>query len=123
MTDAVAKSFGYQLDSLAQYIQDNYNWESPESGFACYVFYHAGSKPLFEVVTDTVIHSLEPRRFHQAPVLAAVGYQLASGRSFSKSFLKAWANGLTRLSSREAFPSDRASFGSAKEDRIRENER
>lgn len=110
MTDAVAKSFGYQLDSLAQYIQASYNWESPESGFARYVFYHAGSKSLFDVVTDTVIHSLEPRRLHQAPVLAAVGYELASGRSFSESFLKAWANGLTRLSSREAFPSDRASF-------------
>lgn len=110
MTDAVAKSFGYQLDRLAQYIQASYNWESPESGFARYVFYHTGSKPLFDVVTDTVIHSLEPRRLHQAPVLAALGYELASGRAFGESFLKAWAKGLTRLSSREAFPSDRASF-------------
>ena len=110
MTDAIAKSFEYQLNGLAQYIQANYNWESPESGFARYVFYHADSKPFFSVVTDTVIHSLEPKRLHQAPILAAVGYELASGRSFSDSFLKAWANGFTRLSSREAFPSDRASF-------------
>ncbi|MGL4621905.1 MAG: hypothetical protein ACRCZS_23070, partial [Chroococcidiopsis sp.] len=110
MTDALAKSLGYQLESLEQYIQANYNWESPESGFARYVFYHAGSKPLFNVATDTVIHSLEPRRLHQAPILATIGYELACGRSFGESLLTAWANGLTRLSSREAFPSDRASF-------------
>ncbi|MCC5670809.1 hypothetical protein LC653_45435, partial [Nostoc sp. CHAB 5784] len=34
----------------------------------------------------------------------------ACGRVFGESFLSAWANGLTRLASREAFPSDRASF-------------
>lgn len=110
MTNAVAKSFGCQLYSFAQYIQANYNWESPESGFARYVFYRADSKPPFSVATDVVIQSLEPRRLHQAPVLAAVGYELASGKAFGESFLEAWANGLTRLASREAFPSDRASF-------------
>lgn len=110
MTDAVAKSFGYQLDFLTHYLGTNYNWESPESGFARYIFYRADSKPPFSVATDAAINSLEPRRLHQAPVLAAVGYELACGRVFGESFLSAWANGLTRLASREAFPSDRASF-------------
>ena len=110
MTDAVAKSFGYQLDFMTDYLRANYNWESPESGFARYIFYRADSKPPFSVATDAAINSLEPRRLHQAPVLAAVGYELACGRVFGESFLSAWANGLTRLASREAFPSDRASF-------------
>jgi hypothetical protein len=110
MTDAVAKSFGYQLDFLTHYLRTNYNWESPESGFARYIFYRADSQPPFSLATDAVINSLEPRRLHQAPILAAVGYELASGRVFGESFLSAWANGVARLASREAFPSDRASF-------------
>ncbi len=110
MTGAVAKSFGYQLDHLAQHIQTNYNWESPESGFAHYIFYRTASKPPFNVIADSVITSLEPRRLHQAPVLAAVGYEFAAGRTFDESFLESWAKGLTRLASREAFPADRASF-------------
>lgn len=110
MTDAVAKSFGYQLNDLEQYIQANYNWESPESAFARYVYYRSGATTPFTVPEDTVIQILEPRRLQEAPILAAVGYEIASGRGFSESFLEAWANGFTRLASREAFPSDRASF-------------
>ena len=110
MTDAVAKSFGYQLNDLEQYIQANYNWESPESAFARYVYYRSGSTTPFTVPEDTVIQLLSHWRLREAPILAAVGYEIASGRNFSESFLEAWANGFTRLASREAFPSDRTSF-------------
>lgn len=110
MTDAVAKSFGYQLNDLEQYIQANYNWESPESAFARYIYYRSGATTPFTVPEDTVIQLLSHWRLREAPILAAVGYEIASGRNFRESFLEDWANGFTRLASREAFPSDRTSF-------------
>jgi hypothetical protein len=110
MIGVVAKSFGYQLDSLVDYIQVNYRCESPESGFARYIFHQIGNPPPFRMACDAVIQSMEPRRLHEAPVLAAFGYELACGRVLDNTLLKAWANGLTRLANRDAFPSDRASF-------------
>lgn len=111
MTNALVKSFGSQLDFLKYYLDTNYNWESPASAFARYAFHLTNSTPPFQVVTNEVINSLEPRRLHhQAPVLAAVGYELACGRVFADSILEAWANGLMRLASRDVFPLDRASF-------------
>jgi len=110
MKEILAKSFGCHLDSLANYIQSNYNWESPESGFAYYVFYRADNQPPFTLRPDSLIKKLEQKRLYEAPVLAAIGYELASGRAFDESFLEAWANGLNRLSTREVFPADRASF-------------
>lgn len=110
MIDAVRKSFSCQLDNLAQYLQANYHRESPEGGFAHYVFHQTNSQLPFDVANDAAIATLEPNRLSQAPVLAAVGYGFACGRQFSESFLETWANGLARLSGREAFPVDRTSF-------------
>ena len=107
---AVRKSFSDQLGNLAQYLQANYHIESPEGGFSHYVFYQTNSQLPFDVANDATIATLEPNRLSQAPVLAAVGYGFACGRQFSKSFLETWANGLARLSGREAFPVDRTSF-------------
>ncbi|GEM_PF-4013760 len=110
MIDAIRKSFSFQLDNLGQYLQVNYHRESPESGFAHYVFHQTNSQLPFEVANDADIDSLDSNRFSHAPVLATVGYSLACGRRFSESFLESWANGLVRLSGREAFPIDRTSF-------------
>ncbi len=110
MINAFKKSFSYQLDSLSQYLKANYHRESPESGFAHYVFQQTSSQLPFDVAKDIEIATLEPNRLSQAPTLAAVGYGLACGRQFGISFLETWANGLVRLSGREAFPTHRTSF-------------
>lgn len=110
MINALKKSFSYQLDSLSQYLKDSYHRESPESGFAHYVFQQTNSQLPFDVANDIEIATLESNRLSEAPALAAVGYGLACGRQFSEGFLETWANGLVRLSGREAFPAHRASF-------------
>ncbi|MEH1861754.1 MAG: hypothetical protein V7L21_28020 [Nostoc sp.] len=110
MIDAVSRSFNYQLDNLAQHLGANYHRESPESGFAHYVFHQTNSQIPFDIANDVDIATLDSNRLNQAPALAAIGYGLACGRQFSTNFLEIWANGLNRLSGREAFPSDRTSF-------------
>lgn len=110
MINAFKKSFSYQLDSLSYYLKANYHRESPESAFAHYVFQQTNSEIPFDIASDTDIATLEPNRLSQAPALAAVGYGLACGRQFSEGFLETWANGLVRLSGRDAFPAHRASF-------------
>jgi hypothetical protein len=110
MIDVIRNCFNFQLESIAQYLQANYHSESPESGFANYVFSQTNSHISFEVANDIDITQLSPNRFSEAPVLAAVGYSLACGRQFSEDFLESWAKGLTRLSGRNHFPADRTSF-------------
>jgi hypothetical protein len=110
MIDVIRNCFNSQLESIAQYLQANYHSESPESGFANYVFHQTNSHISFEVPNDIDIIQLSPNRFSEAPVLAAVGYSLACGRQFSEDFLESWAKGLTRLSGRNHFPADRTSF-------------
>jgi hypothetical protein len=103
MTDAVTKGLELQLDSFSRFLSENYRKESPESGFAHYVFYHASSQSPLSVANDTCISTLAPSRFDQAPTIAAIGYRLACGIHFSDGFLENWIKGLARLSSREAF--------------------
>jgi hypothetical protein len=110
MISAIRESLGWQLDAFSQSLQEGYHRESPDSNFAHYVFYQANSQIPFTVANDIDVASLESSRLNQAPTIAAVGYGLACGRQFSESFLEIWSDGLTRLSGREAFPSDRASF-------------
>jgi hypothetical protein len=110
MINAFKKSFSYQLDSLSQYLKENYHRGAPESGFAHYVFQQTNNHIPFDVANDIDIATLETNRLSEAPALAAVGYGLACGRQFSEGFLETWANGLVRLSGREAFPAHRASF-------------
>lgn len=107
---AIRKNLRSQLDDLARSLQEGYYKESPDSNFAHYIFYQSNSQTPFTVATDIDIATLEPSRLNHAPTIAAVGYGLACGRQFSEDLLEIWVNGLTRLSGRDAFPSDRASF-------------
>lgn len=110
MIDAVRKSFKCQLDDLGRSLQDDYHKESPDSNFAHYIFFRAGIETPFSVAEDVDITSLESNRLSEAPTIAAIGYGLACGRSFNKIFLDNWFSGLVRLSSREVFTLERASF-------------
>jgi hypothetical protein len=111
MINAVKKSFDCQLSSLALYLQENYHSGSPESGFAYYVFYQTNSPIPFDTTHNVSIATIDQNRLlTDAPALAAVGYTLACGGHFDEDFLKTWADGLVRLSGREAFPLHRNSF-------------
>ena len=82
----ISKSFDCQLNSLEIYIRQNFNWESPESGFANYIF-NCFTNQLFCSAEETSIVGLKPSRLCQAPMLATVGYQIASGKKFDENFL------------------------------------
>jgi hypothetical protein len=110
MIDIIKNSFNAQLESIAQYLQSNYHSESPESGFANYILHQTNSQISLEVDRNLDAAKLSPKRLNEAPVLATIGYNIACGIEFSEDFLKSWADGLTRLSGRDAFPGDRTSF-------------
>lgn len=111
MINAVKKSFSCQLTNLALYLQENYHSGSPEGGLAHYVFYQTNSQIPFDTINNVGVASIEKNRLlTDAPALAAVGYVLACGGQFNKDFLDTWADGLVRLSGRNAFPVHRNSF-------------
>jgi hypothetical protein len=110
MTDAIARSFAYQLEELIQYLQANYDWKSPDGGFAIYVFYRTEGKLPFSVNETALILEEGQKRLREAPILAALGYEIAAGRVVDAKVLEAWANGFSRLSEREVFLQDRNSF-------------
>ncbi|RUT03648.1 hypothetical protein DSM106972_052870 [Dulcicalothrix desertica PCC 7102] len=110
MINAVKKSFGCQLNSLTLYLKENYHSGSPESGFANYVFHQTNSSMPFETANNVNISTIDQNRLSEAPTLAAVGYALVCGKHFNNDFLEIWADGLLRLSGRNAFPLHRNSF-------------
>lgn len=110
MIDTIALSFGQQLDALSSYIGANWAWPSPDAGFALYVARSVGVE-LPPGLGDVSLSDTQMRRLDQAPVLAAAGYALArSPSSYTLAVEDAWAKGLTRLASRQAFTPDHNSF-------------
>lgn len=110
MTNALAMSFGQQLETLSKYIGANWAWPSPEVGFALHVFRSANDEVPFSA-GNMSLTSVNMKRMDQAPVLASVGYALSLGEGLHDDGLQTtWAEGLMRLSNRKPFPSDRASF-------------
>lgn len=102
----LATAYGSLLKELAEALERDFAWPSPEAGFACFVFHQAGETgpvpgpaALAWPSTDRLLH---------APSLAAGGYWLACGEG--SSIRGPWLDGVQRLSTREAFPSDRQSF-------------
>lgn len=109
MTRALAASFAGLLADLAGALAAGWAWPSPENGFALYAFGPPGRDLPF---TRSPI-SLKPqdrKRIDQAPVLASAGYALALGELQDGDSQQLWADGLARLSHRNAFPVDRNSF-------------
>jgi hypothetical protein len=110
MIDGLRKNLRNQLDDLSTSLEESYHKHSPEGNFAHYVFYQANSQIPFLIVNDADISILEPNQLSQAPLIATIGYGLACGRQFSETFLENWSSGVSRLSGRDTFPSDHASF-------------
>lgn len=108
MSDYLVKSLGWELKCLAEYLARSTPWPSPDTGFVHHVFTdRPPDSPL--VLSPISSDVLDRRRIDQAPMLAAAGYGLAllHGEDDLKS---TWSDGLSRLSRRDAFPIDRASF-------------
>jgi hypothetical protein len=110
MTDTLAKSFGRQLEEFSVVIRNNWAWPSPEIGFARHVFHSAVCDLPFAPGAIALTPN-DRKRMDQAPVLAAVGYDISLNDGATANDLHvAWAEGLARLASRNPFPPDRASF-------------
>lgn len=85
---------------------EHQDWPSPEAGFVAYVVHtNAALLPLGALALS---HS-ERRRLHEAPMLAAVGFSLASA-PVDDATQADWAQGFARLARRDPFPADRISF-------------
>lgn len=109
MKEVLTKSLGKELENLALVISSNWISPAPELGFARHVFRTAQVK-LPALVKEDVI-AAEKSRLDQAPVLAAYGYDISLNTvSADESLMQTWADGFSRLASRNAFPPDRASF-------------
>jgi len=109
ITEALAKSFGVQLNELSLFLRENWGWPSAETGFAVHVFDSAQAEALFPLPQTSISRDVL-RRLGEAPVLAATGYVLQRTAESNDRLTEAWARGLERLSARKAFPADRASF-------------
>ena len=106
----LAESLARELETLIETLHTSWLWPSPDTGFAAYVFRLAGQDIPFEVQPLT-FSAAEIERFDEAPVLAAGGYAFSLGCIEPNGDLAlAWKDGLTRLSTREPFPSDHNSF-------------
>lgn len=108
MTTPLLKSYGRQLVDLTAYIAREWQQDNPEGLFALHVFEAAGESgpvPPWPILAAPI--SLETGR---APLLAAVGYQLARLTSAPTEIADKWRAGLGRLSEKNAFPPDRQAF-------------
>ncbi|ACK67912.1 hypothetical protein PCC8801_3971 [Rippkaea orientalis PCC 8801] len=110
MTNPLEQSFGYQLNYLSQYIEDNYNCQSPDSAFATYIFHCTDSELPFDPPSDDFINTINDTNISHSPVLSVIGYQLATGKTFDKNIITKWKEGFNRLSKREVFTNDRHTF-------------
>ncbi|MHB9010028.1 MAG: PD-(D/E)XK nuclease domain-containing protein [Limisphaerales bacterium] len=109
MSRALSQSLARDLEVIREFLRRNVVSLSPELGFAAYVFDRLNTSPPFSFATSAT--TLEPKRLDQAPILAATGFFLAIKSSpIDKPSSGAWAAAFQRLSKRDPFPSDRASF-------------
>ena len=110
LEEMLEKSFGYQLDYLKSIIQHNHCCESPESSFIKYIFLNSGNS-LFSISKNQIPSNINQQRLYHAPLLAALGYTIASNvKELDLNLLTWWKNGFSRLVAKEAFTHDRTSF-------------
>lgn len=109
MSAELSQSLARDLAVIREFLRTNVGSLSPELGFAAYVFDKLNAAPPFTIATGAT--ALEPKRLDQAPILAATGFFLAiKSSTIDKPTSEAWAAAFQRLSKRDPFPSDRASF-------------
>jgi hypothetical protein len=108
-----ASSFAQLLAELDDLLAEHAAWPSPETGFAAYVYARIGRDPPPAAAT-ALRHalgsweSIPASRLAEGPVLAAEGFALNLDPVESRR--RRWADSATRLTERDPFPPDRASF-------------
>jgi REase_DpnII-MboI len=109
MSAELSQSLARDLAVIREFLRSNVASLSPELGFAAYVFERLNVSPPCSFATSAA--PLDPKRLDQAPILAATGFFLAiKSSTIGKPTSEEWAAAFQRLSKRDAFPSDRASF-------------
>lgn len=109
MTNPLALSYGQQLEDLTAFLTANWQWPSPDGGFALHVFRAVGLEPPF-AAGDMELSEACRRRLGEGPILAAVGYVHDWPGGKEPDIQADWVGGLARLATKQAFPRDRESF-------------
>lgn len=108
LSEPVARSIGAELSSIADQLRKDWRPESPEAGLVEWAARVSGTVLRFEVPPFAAADVPE-QRWSEAPVLAAAGYRLSTG-ALPHQANERWLDGMSRLMSRDAVPSDRNSF-------------
>lgn len=109
MHPAVATSIATELDYFLERIKHGWGWPSPGSGFVVWLDRTLGHPTLVTTPSVDGLAELDDGRLGEAPVLAAYGFLLAEDKPGVEA-IQAWCNGISRLSTRDSLPGDRASF-------------
>jgi len=106
MSRPLQLSLAVQLRTLRESISENLRWPSPEAGFARMVLSDLSVLDGYPFLSS-LPKSDSGDRLQEAPILAASGYVIAEADAATQ---QQWAKSLERLSGRDLFPADRASF-------------
>jgi REase_DpnII-MboI len=106
--DPLARSFSAQLAELHHGIQASWRPEAPEAGFTKWAAAQSGTRWDLDVPPVTVV-KIPARRWSEAPILAAIGYRLATS-GIGEEATGHWIDGMQRLMARDPVPADRNSF-------------
>ncbi len=107
MIELAGRSLALQLQELEEAWVRTSAPTSPEWGFSRWAARVAGVAGPPALQDGPVWSDLPANRWHEAPILAATGYELADGRL---ELAERWLAGGRRLRQRLALPSDRQSF-------------
>ena len=104
----LARSFAAQLAELHQDMLDAWHTEAPDAGLVQWAAITSDTR-LNIHLPELAITKIPAHRWAEAPILAAVGYQLAHPAA-SQQAEGLWLDGVRRLMARDAVPADRNPF-------------
>jgi DpnII restriction endonuclease len=107
MSEPLKSSIAAHLKTLRESVTQNLTWPSPETEFARIVLSSFGVTGKYELLTSPQDLSGVVNRLQEAPILAAIGYRVTDAGAQTQEL---WAKSVERLTTRETFPNDRASF-------------
>jgi hypothetical protein len=108
MSEVLGSAYAKLRTELKGIVEANRQWPAPEPAFAFYSCASLGRPHCFDL--KHVQWSGGEERMFEAPVLAAIGFLYgAQPKTRPSNADTPWAQALTRLSRKEAFPRDRES--------------
>lgn len=107
MSEPLTHSISSELNTLHKSIASNLSWPSPETEFARALLSDFGVADHYEFFAAPRDVTGFASRMQEAPILAAIGYTISDADARTQEL---WAKSVERLTTRETFPNDRASF-------------